>query len=81
MGTYTIRDLDDKTKEVVHHYAQEHDLNIADAIRELVFLALQHLQHSKKEKKYGSFFEMYDKIKFKGGANLSKEHDKVAYEL
>jgi hypothetical protein len=78
---YTIRNLDEKTKETVQEYAQKHNLNIAEAMRELVLLGVQHMQHTKNKNKHSSFFDIYDRIKFKGGKNLSKEHDQVAYEL
>ena len=81
MGMYTIRNLDEKTKETIHTYAEEYKLNTAEALRRLIALALTHVQHTKKEKQYGSFFELYTQIKFKGGKNLSKDHDRVAYVL
>ncbi|MBI5051366.1 hypothetical protein HZC08_01270 [Candidatus Micrarchaeota archaeon] len=81
MGVYTIRDLDKKTKQTVQEYAADNELNIAEAMRELIAMGLKHIKHSQEEKQYKSFFDLYEKIKFKGGKRLSEEHDKVAYEL
>ena len=80
MSVYTIRDMDQKTKESVQTYAHEHDLNVAEALRDLVFFGLQHIKHRQKEKKYASIFKVQKKLSFKGGRNLSQEIDQVAYE-
>ena len=80
MSVYTIREMDKKTKESIQTYAHEHDLNVAEALRDLVFFGLQHIKHTKKEKKYASIFEVQKKISFKGGKYLSQEIDKIVYE-
>lgn len=72
--------MDKKTKESVQAYAHEHDLNVAEALRDLVFFGLQHIKHTKKEKKYSSIFEVQKRISFKGGKHLSQEIDKIVYE-
>jgi len=41
---------------------------------------LQHIKHTKKEKKYKSIFDTQDKIAFHSGdPNLSKNIDKILY--
>ena len=79
MAVYTIRGMDEKTRTAIQAYAQEHDVNVAEALTELVFFGLQHIRHTKKEKKYSSIFEVQKKISFKGGKNLSQEIDEVLY--
>jgi hypothetical protein len=76
---YTIRGLDPKTKSAIQKYAQKHKLKIAQAISQLITLAIEHIQHTKKEKKYKSLFDAYEELKFKGGSKLSKEIDEVVY--
>ena len=80
MSTYTIRNFDEKTKENIYVYAQEHDINVAEAIKELVFYGLQHIKHSKKEKKYNSFFDLYDELKFSSDSDLSQKIDEILYD-
>jgi hypothetical protein len=76
MSTYTIRDLDEKTRQVIHDYAAQHHLNTADAIQYLIFVG----RKTKTEKKYKSFFEIYEKVRFKGGKNLSANADDLVYK-
>jgi plasmid stability protein len=77
---FAVRNLDEKTRKEINAYANEHNSTIAEAIRELVFLALQHIKHTKKEKKYKSIFDTQDKIAFHSGdPNLSKNIDKILY--
>lgn len=76
---FAIRDVDERTKRAIHAYAQTHDVTVAEAIRDLVFFGLQHIKHKKKEKKYKSIFEVLDKLKFKGGRNISEEIDEIVY--
>lgn len=78
---FAVRNLDEKTKAEIQDYAHEHNLNMAQAIRELVFMALEHLKcFHKNKKKYKSFFEVYDKIKFKtNDPHLSENIDTVLY--
>ena len=76
---YTIRGMDKKTRDMIQTYAQIHKLKIAQAIGQLVALAIEHIQHTKKEKKYKSLFDAYEEIKFKGGKQLSKKIDEVVY--
>ena len=81
MGVYTVRNLDEKTKEVIAEYAESHDLNMGQAISQLVRLAVENLQHKKKEKRFKNLAELYEHLKFKSDKNLSRDHDKVAYGL
>jgi hypothetical protein len=76
---YTVRDMDEKTRAEIQTYAHKHGLKISQAIRELVVLAKEHIQHTKNEKKYKSMFDVYEKVKFKGGKDLSKQIDEVVY--
>lgn len=80
---FAVRNVDEKTKEFIYNYAHEHDVNLGDALRELVYLVEEHLrerEQQKHKKKYVSFFEIYDKVKFSGGdSNLSKNMDEVLY--
>lgn len=76
MSIYTIRNLDEKTKHVIRDYAVQHNLNTADAIRYLVFVGKKTKTESKK---YKSFFEIYEKVKFKGGKDLSAKADELIY--
>lgn len=80
MSVYTIREMDKKTKESIQIYAHEHDLNIAEALRDLVFFGLQHIKHTKKEKKYASIFDVQKKLSFTAEPELSQKIDEVAYE-
>jgi hypothetical protein len=55
-------------------------MNVGEALREIVQLVKIHLSENKSKKKYRSFFEIYDAVKFNGGdPNLSKNIDKVLY--
>ena len=72
--------MDKKTKESIQDYAHEHDLNVAEALRDLVFFGLQHITHTKKEKKYASIFEVEKKLSFAGEPELSQKIDEIAYE-
>ncbi len=76
---FAIRDVDENTKKAIRDYAQSKNITIAEAIRDLVFFGLQHVKHTKKEKKYKSIFDTYDKVKFKGGPSLSQDIDKILY--
>ena len=80
MSVYTIREMDKKTKEAIQTYAHEHELNVAEALRDLVFFGLVHIKHTKKEKKYSSIFEVQKEISFKGGKYLSQKIDEIVYE-
>ncbi len=76
---YTIRNMDEKTKKEIQDYASEHDVSIAEALRELIMIAVKSLR-KEGGKKYKSIFDVYDKIKFSAEPNLSKKIDKVLYE-
>jgi hypothetical protein len=78
-GMFSVRGMDEETKKAIHDYAKSHEMTVAEAIRDLVFFGLQHIKHTKKEKKYKSIFDVYGKLKFKGGTNLSQEIDEVVY--
>lgn len=76
---FAVRNLDEKTIEAIQEYAHERRLNTAEAVRDLIFFGLQHIRHTKKEKKYKSIFDAYGKVKFKGGKDLSRKIDEVVY--
>jgi hypothetical protein len=77
---FAIRNVDEKTKEFITHYAEEHDLSMGEALRELMLLVQEHLAE-KPTKKYKSIFDTYDKIAFKSGEDdISKNVDKILYE-
>ncbi|MBI5158913.1 hypothetical protein HY992_02225 [Candidatus Micrarchaeota archaeon] len=81
-GVLAIRNVDEKTRQFIREYAAEHNLNIGEAVREIVFLVRQHLKEcgDHKKKKYQSIFEVYDKIKFSDSdPNLSRNIDKILY--
>jgi hypothetical protein len=76
---FAVRNLDEKTKQEILQYAEEKDMAIAEAIRELVFLAKAHLSERPK-KKFRSVFEVLDKIQFSGGdPHLSQNIDNALY--
>lgn len=77
---FGIRNLDKKTKVYIYEYAQDHKLNMAEALRDLVFFGLQHIKHTQKEKKYSSIFDVYGKLKFSAEPDLSQKIDKVVYD-
>ena len=80
MSVYTIRGMDSKTKAAIQSYANAHGLNVAEAVRDLVFFGLQHIRHTKKEKKYSSIFEVKEKLSFEAEPDLSKKIDEIVYE-
>ncbi|MFP3950494.1 MAG: hypothetical protein ACLFUZ_05415 [Candidatus Micrarchaeia archaeon] len=76
---FAVRNMDDATKEFISKYASEHNLSMAEAIREISLLARERMQEKKKTKR-ASIFTAYEKIKFaSGNPNLSREIDKVLY--
>lgn len=79
---FAIRNVDPKTKEFITEYAKEKDLSMSEALREIVFLAKEHIKEQKpSKKKYRGFFDTYEKIAFKSGnPNLSSGIDKLLYE-
>lgn len=42
-NVWVIRNVDSKTKKFIYDYAHQHNLTIAKALHDLVFLAKQHL--------------------------------------
>ena len=78
---FAVRNVDEKTKEFIYNYAHEHDVNLGEALREIMQLARIHLSESgRHKKKYRSIFEVYNQIAFKSDdPNLSKNIDKVLY--
>lgn len=76
---FAVRNLDKKTIEYIKNYANNHNLNTAEAIRDLIFFGLKHIQKTQKKKKYNSIFEVYDKLKFRGESNLSENIDEIVY--
>ena len=75
---YTIRNMDEKTRKEIQDYAHEHDVSIAEALRELIMIATKSIK-KEESKKYKSIFDVYNKIKFSAEPDLSKKIDKVLY--
>lgn len=76
---FAVRNMDEATREFISKYASEHNLSMAEAIREISLLARERLKE-KKGRKPASIFTAYEKIKFKSGnPNLSREIDKTLY--
>lgn len=76
---FAVRNMDDATREFISRYASEHNLSMAEAIREISLLARERMQE-KKGKKRMSIFTTYEKIKFSSGnPRLSQEIDKTLY--
>lgn len=76
---FALRNVDQGTKKFIKNYAHEHDLNTGEALREIVMTAKEHLAEKKQKKKYKSFFDTYDAIKFKGPGNASDKIDEILY--
>ncbi len=81
---FAIRDVDEKTKKFIHKYAHEHDVNLSEALRDIVFMVQEHLKELEKQKtkkKYKSFFDLYDKLKFRSNdPHLSERIDEILYD-
>ena len=76
---FAIRNVDDATKAFILKYAEEHNITIAEALREMVLLVREHLSE-KPKKRFKSVFDMLDKLKFKSDEpNLSERIDEIAY--
>ena len=76
---FAVRNMDDATKEFISKYANEHNLSMAEAIREISLLARERMREQKGKKRL-SIFTAYEKIKFaSGNPNLSQEIDKTLY--
>ena len=76
---FAVRNLDENTKKTIKKYAAEHNLNLATAIQELIKFGINYAAEYKPKKKYNSFFDFYDKVKFNGGPNLTEEIDEIVY--
>ena len=81
---FAVRNVDEKTKHFIYKYATENDVNIGEALREIVFLVQEHLkekEQQKQKKKYSSLFDTYDKIAFTSDdPQLSEKIDTILYE-
>lgn len=77
---FAVRNLDEKTRETIYKYATEHRINTAEAVKELIFYGMQHIRHTKKEKKYESIFDVYEKLKFSAEPDLSQKIDEIVYD-
>jgi len=76
---FAIRNVDNKTKQFITEYAEEHNITIAEALRELILLVQEHISE-KPKKKYKSVFEVYDKLKFStDDPKLSEKIDEIVY--
>ena len=50
---YTIRNVDEKTKEIIGRFADEHRITVAEALQQLIELGLENYEKRKKNpKKY-----------------------------
>lgn len=78
-AVFAVRNVDKSTRKFIQNYALEHDLNTSEALREIVVKAKEHIKEQNK-KKYKSFFDTYDTIKFKGPGNLSDRIDEIVYD-
>ena len=78
---FAIRNVDEKTREFICKYASENDVNISEALQEIIVLVQEHLKEKEQQKKkYKSIFDTYDRIAFRSGdPNLSKSIDKILY--
>ena len=79
---FAVRDLDKKVQNFIYDYAHDHDLKVAEAIQEVVKLAQERMkekEQQKQKKKYRSFFDVYDKLKFRGDPHLSEKIDDIVY--
>lgn len=78
---FAVRNLDEKTRAYIAEYAHERNLNMAQALREIVCLVQEHLRERQKpRKRYRSFFEVLPQIAFESSdPNLSKNIDKILY--
>ncbi len=77
---FALRNVDEGTKKFIKNYANEHDLNTGEALREIVLGAKEHFQESKSKKKYKSFFDTYEKLKFNSDPRLSENIDEILYD-
>lgn len=82
-GFFAVRNLDEKTKAFIAEYAHERKVNMAQALREIVYLVQEHLRERQKHKhtkKYRSFFEIFPDVAFESSdPQLSKHIDNVLY--
>jgi hypothetical protein len=77
---FGIRNVDDGTRKFILSYASEHDMTIAEALRELMGLVREHLAEKKTRKKYKSIFDTYEKAVFStGDPHLSEKIDDIVY--
>ncbi|MBI5223140.1 hypothetical protein HY990_01830 [Candidatus Micrarchaeota archaeon] len=52
---YTIRNIPPKTREIINSYSKEYDLNVGDAVAQLIeFGWLYYEQNKKAKKKYAN---------------------------
>ena len=76
---FAIRNVDDATREFILEYAEEHNITVAEALKEIILLVQEHLGE-KPKKKYKSVFEVYEKLKFKtDDPKLSEKVDEIVY--
>jgi hypothetical protein len=76
---FAIQNVDERTSQFIVGYAEEHKLSMAEALRELVLIAQEHLAERPK-KKYKSIFDSYDEIAFVSGEiTIGQDIDKILY--
>ncbi len=60
---YTIRNLNDQTKEVINRYASDHNLTVPEALQELVQFGLEYLEKNPpKNKPYKTLSEALKEV-------------------
>ena len=78
---FAVRDVDEGTKRFIYTYARSRRMKVGRAIKEIAYLAQEHLKETagKKKKKYKTLAETFDRIKFRGDADLSQKIDEIVY--
>jgi len=61
--TYTIRNVDEKTREALSRYAGEHNITVGEAMGQLIEFGLEYYQQSRKiQKKYPGAHEALENL-------------------
>lgn len=78
---FAVRDVDEDTKRFIHNYARRHKMRVGKAMKQLVYLAQEHLKEKEngQKKKFRSLADRYDEIKFGGKGDLSDKVDEIVY--
>ena len=79
---FAVRDVDEKTRRFIYSYARNRRIKVGGALKEIAFLADEHLKESERsghKPKYKTIFDSYGKIRFKSGKALSERLDEELY--